>query len=142
MQVDFAGEEFEGRPEEETVMYNLVGHELAKLIEECDGLAGDVLGMKARGEDENLLRWYFESTVQMKVQRFRDVGATEQGIRREVQSMMLDPMTDWNSSSLPVPDQLWKSNLYRQPAAAVATVDVFCGKVCVETFPHQIFPMS
>ena len=111
MQVDFAGEEFEGRPEEETVMYNLVGHELAKLIEECDGLAGDVLGMKARGEDEDFLRRYFESTVQMKVQRFRDVGATEQGIRREVQSMMLDPMTDWNSSSLPVPDQLWKSNL-------------------------------
>eukprot|EP00434_Breviolum_minutum_P038315 symbB.v1.2.033982.t1/scaffold4295.1/size41780/1 len=58
--------------------------------------------MKARGEDENLLRWYFESTVQMTVQGFRDVGATEQGIRREVQSMMLDPMTDWNSSSLPV----------------------------------------
>ena len=39
MQVDFAGEEFEGRPEEETVMYNLVGHELAQLIEECNGLA-------------------------------------------------------------------------------------------------------
>eukprot|EP00434_Breviolum_minutum_P041167 symbB.v1.2.036618.t1/scaffold5211.1/size29781/1 len=39
----------------------------------------------------------------MTVQGFRDVGATEQGIRREVQSMMLDPMTDWNSSSLPVP---------------------------------------
>ena len=111
MQVDFAGEEFDGRPEEETVMYNLVGHELAQLIEECNGLAGDVLGMKARGEDEDFLRRYFESTVQMKVQRFRDVGATEQGIRREVQSMMLDPMTDWNSSSLPVPDQLWKSNL-------------------------------
>eukprot|EP00434_Breviolum_minutum_P043011 symbB.v1.2.038311.t1/scaffold5924.1/size22403/1 len=58
--------------------------------------------MKARGEDEDFLRRYFESTVQMKVQRFRDVGATEQGIRREVQSMMLDPMTDWNSSSLPL----------------------------------------
>ena len=111
MQVDFAGEEFDGRPEEETVMYNLVGHELAKLIVGCDELARDVLGLKARGEDEDFLRRYFESTVQMKVQGFRDVGATEQGIRREVQSMMLDPMTDWNSSSLPVPDQLWKSNL-------------------------------
>ena len=110
MQVDFVGEEFDGRPEEETVMYNLVGHELADVIVLCDGLAGVVVGMKARGEDENFLRWYFESTVQMTVQRFRDVGATEQGIRREVQSMMLDPMTDWNSSSLPVPDQLWKSN--------------------------------
>ena len=111
MQVDFVGEEFDGRPEEETVMYNLVGHELADVIVGCNELARNVLGMKARGEDENLLRWYFESTVQMTVQGFRDVGATEQGIRREVQSMMLDPMTDWNSSSLPVPDQLWKSNL-------------------------------
>ena len=111
MQVDFAGEEFDGRPEEETVMYNLVGHELADVIVGCNELAGNVLFLKARGEDENLLRWYFESTVLGTVQRFRDVGATEQGIRREVQSMMLDPMTDWNSSSLPVPDQLWKSNL-------------------------------
>ena len=111
MQVDFACEEFDGRPEEETVMYNLVGHELAKLIEECDGLAGDVLGMKAEGEDEDNIKWFYEKAIRMKVQRFRDVGATEQGIRREVQSMMLDPMTDWNSSSLPVPDQLWKSNL-------------------------------
>ena len=91
-------------------MYNLVGHELAQLIEECNGLARNVLGMKARDVDEDFLRRYFESTVQMTVQGFRDVGATEQGIRREVQSMMLDPMTDWNSSSLPVPDQLWKSN--------------------------------
>ena len=111
MQVDFAGEEFDGRPEEETVMYNLVGHELADVIVLCDGLARNVLGMKARGKDEDFLHDYFESTVQMTVQGFRDVGATEQGIRREVQSMMLDPMTDWNSSSLPVPDQLWKSNL-------------------------------
>ena len=110
MQVDLACEEFDGRPEEETVMYNLVGHELAKLIDECDGLAGDVLGMKAEGEDEDFLRRFYEKAIRMKVQRFRDVGATEQGIRREVQSMMLDPMTDWNSSSLPVPDQLWKSN--------------------------------
>ena len=111
MQVDFAGEEFDGRPEEETVMYNLVGHELAKLIEECDGFARDVLDMRAAGEDEDFLHRYFQSTIRTKVQSFRDLGATEQGIRREVQSMMLDPMTDWNSSSLPVPDQLWKSNL-------------------------------
>eukprot|EP00434_Breviolum_minutum_P031829 symbB.v1.2.028152.t1/scaffold2954.1/size66569/9 len=101
MQVDFAGEEFDGRPEEETVMYNLVGHELAQLIEECNGLAGNVLGLRAEGEDEDVLHRYFERTVRMTVQRFRHVGATEQGIRREVQSMMLDPMTDWNSSSLP-----------------------------------------
>ena len=111
MQVDFAGEEFDGRPEAETVMYNLVGHELAEVIVECNELAGDVLVLKARGKDEDFLHDYFESTVLTKVQRFRHVGATEQGIRREVQSMMLDPMTDWNSSSLPVPDQLWKSNL-------------------------------
>ena len=70
MQVDFACEEFDGRPEEETVMYNLVGHELAKLIEECDGLARDVLGMKAEGEDEDVLHRYFERTVRMKVQGF------------------------------------------------------------------------
>ena len=110
MQVDFAGEEFDGRPEEETVMYNLVGHELAKLIEECDGLARNVLGLRAEGEDEDNIKWLYEKLIRMTVQGFRDVGATEQGIRREVQSMMLDPMTDWNSSSLPVPDQLWKSN--------------------------------
>ena len=112
MQVDFVGEEFDGRPEEETVMYNLVGHELADVIVGCNELARDVLGLKAEGEDEDFLQMVLmRSTVQMKVQGFRDVGATEQGIRREVQSMMLDPMTDWNSSSLPVPDQLWKSNL-------------------------------
>ena len=110
MQVDFAGEEFDGRPEEETVMYNLVGHELADVIVACNELARNVLGLKAEGEDEDVLHRYFERTVRMTVQGFRDVGATEQGIRREVQSMMLDPMTDWNSSSLPVPDQLWKSN--------------------------------
>ena len=110
MQVDFAGEEFDGRPEEETVMYNLVGHELADVIVLCDGLAGDVLGLRAEGEDEDFLRRFYEKAIRTKVQRFRHVGATEQGIRREVQSMMLDPMTDWNSSSLPVPDQLWKSN--------------------------------
>ena len=101
-----------------------MGHELAKLIEECDGLAGNVLGMKARGEDENFLHRYFESTVQMTVQRFRDEGATEQSIRREVQSMMLDPMTDWNSSSLPVPDQLWKSNLANSPLDASSSIEV------------------
>ena len=111
MQVDFAGEEFDGRPEEETVMYNLVGHELAEVIVACNELARDVLVMRAEGEDENFLHRYFESTIRTKVQGFRHVGATEQGIRREVQSMMLDPMTEWNSSSLPVPDQLWKSNL-------------------------------
>ena len=110
MQVDFAGEEFDGRPEAETVMYNLVGHELAEVIVECHGLAGNVLGLRAEGKDEDFLHDYFESTVLVTVQRFRNVGATEQGIRRELQSMMLDPMTDWNSSSLPVPDQLWKSN--------------------------------
>ena len=63
MQVDFAGEEFDGRPEEETVMYNLVGHELADVIVECHGLAGNVLVLKARGKDEDFLRDYFESTV-------------------------------------------------------------------------------
>ena len=110
MQVDFAGEEFDGRPEAETVMYNSVGHELAEVIVECHGLAGNVLGLRAEGKDEDFLHDYFESTVLVTVQRFRNVGATEQGIRRELQSMMLDPMTDWNSSSLPVPDQLWKSN--------------------------------
>ena len=124
MQVDFVGEEFDGRPEEETVMYNLVGHELAKLIEECDGLAGNVLGLRAEGEDEDFLRRFYEKAIRMTVQRFRDVGATEQSIRREVQSMMLDPMTDWNSSSLPVPDQLWKSNLANSPLDASSSIEV------------------
>eukprot|EP00434_Breviolum_minutum_P032535 symbB.v1.2.028773.t1/scaffold3081.1/size64104/1 len=54
--------------------------------------------MRAAGEDEDFLHRYFQSTIRTKVQSFRDLGATEQGIRREVQSMMLDPMTDWNSS--------------------------------------------
>eukprot|EP00434_Breviolum_minutum_P034927 symbB.v1.2.030917.t1/scaffold3532.1/size54609/3 len=107
---DVRVKEFDGRPEEETVMYNLVGHELADLIVACNELARNVLVLKARGKDEDFLHDYFESTVLVTVEGFRDVGATEQGIRREVQSMMLDPMTDWNSSSLPVPDQLWKSN--------------------------------
>ena len=94
---------------EQAIMYNLVGHELAEVIVECDGLARNLQGMREDNKHEDfLLDIYYNETVQQTARGFKHVGATVDGIKREVDSMMLDPMTDWGESSLPVPAHLWK----------------------------------
>ena len=93
---------------EEAIMYNLVGHELANVIVQCDGLAGNLQAMREDNEREDFLHEYYQKTVEATAKRFKHVGATADGIKREVESMMLDPMTDWGKSSLPVPAHLWK----------------------------------
>ena len=94
---------------EQAIMYNLVGHELAEVIVECDGLARNLQGMREDNKHEDfLLDIYYNETVQQTARGFKHVGATVDGIKREVDSMMLDPMTDWGKSSLPVPAHLWK----------------------------------
>ena len=93
---------------EEAIMYNLVGHELADVIVACSELAGNLQGMRQRKKREDFLHEYYQETVEETAERFKHVGATADGIKREVESMMLDPMTHWGKSSLPVPAHLWK----------------------------------
>ena len=93
---------------EEAIMYNLVGHELADVIVECHGLAGNLQSMRERNKREDYLHEYYNDTVEATAERFKHVGATADGIKREVESMLLDPMTHWGKSSLPVPAHLWK----------------------------------
>ena len=89
-------------------MYNLIGHELADVIVECDQLARNLQAMKERKKREDYLHEYYNDTVEETARGFKHVGATADGVKREVESMMLDPMTDWGKSSLPVPAHLWK----------------------------------
>ena len=93
---------------EEAIMYNLMGHELAVVIVACSELAGNLQDMRERKKREEYLHDYYTDTVEATARRFKHVGATADGIKREVESMMLDPMTDWGKSSLPVPAHLWK----------------------------------
>ena len=86
---------------EEAIMYNLLGHELADVIVGCNELAGNLQGMRERKKREDYLHEYYNDTVEETAKRFKHVGATVDGIKREVESMMLDPMTDWGKSSLP-----------------------------------------
>ncbi|CAK9013272.1 P4Hc domain-containing protein [Durusdinium trenchii] len=96
-------EELDNMAKEQAIMYNLVGHELAEVIVECDGLARNLQGMREDNKHEDfLLDIYYNETVQQTARGFKHVGATVDGIKREVDSMMLDPMTDWGESSLPV----------------------------------------
>ena len=93
---------------EEAIMYNLVGHELADVIVGCNELARNLQDMRERKKREDYLHEYYNDTVEATAKGFKHVGATADGIKREVESMMLDPMTDWGKSSLPVPARLWK----------------------------------
>ena len=93
---------------EEAIMYNLVGHELADVIVQCDGLASDLQSMRQRNKREDYLHELYNDIVEAKAEGFKHVGATVDGIKREVESMLLDPMTHWGKSSLPVPAHLWK----------------------------------
>ena len=93
---------------EEAIMYNLMGHELADVIVACNELARNLQAMRERKKREDYLHEYYNDTVEATASGFKHVGATADGIKREVESMMLDPMTDWGKSSLPVPAHLWK----------------------------------
>ena len=103
-----APQELDGKANKEAIMYNLVGHELADVIVECDGLARNLQGMRERKKREDYLHELYNDMVEETARGFKHVGATVDGIKREVESMMLDPMTDWGESSLPVPARLWK----------------------------------
>ena len=50
-------------------MYNLVGHELAKVIEECDGFGRRSPGDEGPQEGEDYLHGYYQETVEVKAQR-------------------------------------------------------------------------
>ena len=108
LQFCFAPQELDNMAKEEAIMYNLVGHELADVIVECHGLAGNLQGMRQRKKREDYLHELYNDIVEETAERFKHVGATTDGIKREVESMMLDPMTHWGKSSLPVPAHLWK----------------------------------
>ena len=83
-----------------------MGHELAGLIVECNGLVCDLEDM-AEGETLEYIQAYRRKTIQAKAKRFAKLGATVDTIEREVNAMSADPMTTWNEASLPVPDELW-----------------------------------
>lgn len=78
------------------------------MIVECDGLAGHSQNMRERKKREDFEHEFYNEAAEAKAHRFKHVGATVAGIEREVESMMLDPMIDWGTSSLPVPARLWK----------------------------------
>ncbi|OLQ03004.1 hypothetical protein AK812_SmicGene14082 [Symbiodinium microadriaticum] len=71
---------------EEGVIYNLVGHELAKVIDECDGLATS-------------------KAVKQTAKGFAAHGATVSTIEREVSSMLMDDMMPWDGNALPVMEE-------------------------------------
>ncbi|CAK9028604.1 Sulfhydryl oxidase 1 (Quiescin-sulfhydryl oxidase 1) (OsQSOX1) [Durusdinium trenchii] len=114
---DAREKELDNMAKEEAIMYNLVGHELANVIVQCDGLAGNLQAMREDNEREDFLHEYYQKTVEATAKRFKHVGATADGIKREVESMMLDPMTDWGKSSLPVP---------ALPVLAAVCLLIFC----------------
>ncbi|CAE7845680.1 unnamed protein product, partial [Symbiodinium necroappetens] len=100
--------ELDNIAKEEAIMYNLVGHELADVIVVCNHLASVLQVLREGKKGEDFLHEYYNLTVEATARGFKHVGATADGIKREVESMMLDPMTDWGKSSLPVPAHLWK----------------------------------
>jgi len=108
LQFCLALQELDNMAKEEAIMYNLVGHELADVIVGCNELARNLQDMRERKKREDDLHEYYNDTVEATAKGFKHVGATADGIKREVESMMLDPMTDWGKSSLPVPARLWK----------------------------------
>ncbi|CAE7265847.1 unnamed protein product [Symbiodinium sp. CCMP2456] len=105
---DAREKELHNMAKEEAIMYNLIGHELADVIVACNELARNLQAMRERKKREDYLHEYYSDTVEETARGFKHVGATVDGIKREVESMMLDPMTDWGKSSLPVPAHLWK----------------------------------
>ncbi|CAE7850271.1 unnamed protein product [Symbiodinium necroappetens] len=90
-----------------SIAFNLVGHELADIIVECNGLVCDLEDMAEEGEALEYIQTYRRKTIQAKAKRFAKLGATVDTIEREISAMSADPMTTWDEASLPVPDELW-----------------------------------
>ena len=84
-----------------------MGHELADIIVECNGLVCDLEDMAEEGEALEYIQTYRRKTIQAKAKRFAKLGATVDTIEREISAMSADPMTTWDEASLPVPDELW-----------------------------------
>ncbi|CAE7429017.1 BTU1, partial [Symbiodinium necroappetens] len=86
---------------EEGVIYNLVGHELAKVIDECDGLAGNLKVLADKGKSQSFIQEFREEAIEATAKRFEAQGATVSAIEREVSSMLMDDMMPWDGSALP-----------------------------------------
>mmetsp|Transcript_39512 Transcript_39512/g.91344 ORF Transcript_39512/g.91344 Transcript_39512/m.91344 type:complete len:220 (+) Transcript_39512:102-761(+) len=109
---DIGKEKWKGKDRvyEPYAQFNMVGKELAEIILECNALARTLSGLKARNNDPNFVQSVYEDAALAMATDFACVGATVEGIRREVDSMMLDPLTEWNEHSLPVPSHLLKQD--------------------------------
>ena len=83
-----------------------MGHDLADLIVECNGLVCDLEEM-TEGETLEYIQAYRRKTIQAKAKRFAKLGATVDAIERDINAMSVDPMTTWDQASLPVTDELW-----------------------------------
>ena len=92
---------------EEGVIYNLVGHELAQVIDECNGLARNLKGLADEGKSQSFIQEFREEAIKQTAKGFAAQGATVSAIEREVSSMLMDDMMPWDGSALPVPDHLW-----------------------------------
>ncbi|CAE7563867.1 unnamed protein product, partial [Symbiodinium microadriaticum] len=90
-----------------SIAFNLVGHELADIIVECNGLVGNLESMTGRGRPREYLQEVRQDMIQAIAERFAKQGATVDTIEREISAMSADPMTTWDEASLPVPDELW-----------------------------------
>ncbi|CAE7813901.1 unnamed protein product, partial [Symbiodinium necroappetens] len=86
---------------EEGVIYNLVGHELAKVIDECDGLARNLKGLVEDGKSQSFIQEFREEAVKQTAKGFAAHGATVSTIEREVSSMLMDDMMPWDGNALP-----------------------------------------
>ncbi|CAE7593524.1 PKD2, partial [Symbiodinium necroappetens] len=95
-----------------SIAFNLVGHELAEVIVECNGLVGNLESMTERGRPREYLQEVRQDMIQATAERFAKQGATVDTIEREISAMSADPMTTWDEASLPVPDELWV-NVYQ-----------------------------
>ncbi|CAE7302794.1 unnamed protein product, partial [Symbiodinium sp. CCMP2456] len=92
---------------EEGVIYNLVGHELAKVIVGCDELAGNLKVLADKGKSEAFIQEVRTDMIEATAKRFEAQGATVSAIEREVSSMLMEDMMSWDGSALPVPDHFW-----------------------------------
>ncbi|CAE7473940.1 unnamed protein product, partial [Symbiodinium microadriaticum] len=59
---DAREKELDNMAKEEAIMYNLIGHELADVIVECNQLAGNLQWMRERKKREDFLHEYYNET--------------------------------------------------------------------------------
>jgi hypothetical protein len=93
-----------GRFAADVVKFNLVGHELAKIIDEMDGVARNI-------KEDPSLQVTVEKSLQAKASRFRRMGFADCAVellKREVDSLLSVPLdTKWTEDELPIPKHLF-----------------------------------